>query len=165
MRNSKDKCTKKVCELLVEKKITILFITAIVLSICFLCVPLLLKCQCIYENVQKILASLGNYKSSYFEACGAMIGTFLAVTSAIWIQQKSEEKQKADIIKKNATIIYWDIKMFYRENDILASRIQDELKQLQENKQTEEDVIKKFMFLREYSGVYIDANWISTVAE
>lgn len=148
-----------------KEKSRLLFLVAGFFSIVFLAIPLLLKIPFINGLAYIFLESLGNYKSSYFEACGAMIGTFLAVASAIRIQQKSEEEQRIHNIKKTATIIYWDIKMFYREHDILASRIQDELTQYHAKEQTEEGVIEKFLTLREFSGVHIDANWISTVAE
>lgn len=148
-----------------KEKIKFLFSLAMFFSLVFLAIPLLLKISFFYEMAQFLLEDLGSYKASYFEACGAMIGTFLAVSSAIYIQYKQEEKQKTYDIKKNATIIYWDIKMFYREHDILASRIKDELTLYYAKEQTEEGVIERFLKLREFSGVHIDANWISTVAE
>lgn len=108
---------------------------------------------------------MGPYKASYFEACGAMIGTFLAVTSAIWIQNRSEAKQRNDAIKKYATIVYFDIDKFYQENDIFASRVIDLQQESALHKKSKTNIVKEFEQWRQYASIHIDTEWISTVAE
>ena len=103
----------------------LLFLCAVFFSILFLMIPIILMFPCAQNLIKFFLNAMGPYKASYLETCGAMIGTFLAVTSAIWIQVRSEAKQRNDAIKKYATIVYFDIDKFYRENDIFASCVID----------------------------------------
>lgn len=143
----------------------VLFIFAAIFSVLFLAIPLILKVSCLHNLITSFLSAMGPYKASYFETCGAMIGTFLAVTSAIWIQNRSEAKQRNDAIKKYATIVYFDINKFYQENDIFASRVIDLYQQCAQNKKSKTNTIKEFEQWRQYASIYIDADWISTVAE
>ena len=112
---------KKKIEVKISKKTNrtnnALFICAIIFSILFLAIPILLKLPCLQNLIKLFLNRMGPYKASYFEACGAMIGSFLAVISAIWIQNRSEAKQRNDAIKKYATIVYFDIDKFYQNKD------------------------------------------------
>lgn len=142
-----------------------LFICAIIFSILFLAIPILLKLLCLQNLIKLFLNRMGPYKASYFEACGAMIGSFLAVISAIWIQNRSEAKQRNDAIKKYATIVYFDIDKFYRENDNFASRVIDLHQSYAQHKKSKDYIIKKFEQWRQYASIFIDHEWISTVAE
>ena len=160
---------KKKIEVKISKKTNrtnnALFICAIIFSILFLAIPILLKLPCLQNLIKLFLNRMGPYKASYFEACGAMIGSFLAVISAIWIQNRSEAKQRNDAIKKYATIVYFDIDKFYRENDIFASRVIDLHQSYAQHKKSKEYIIKKFEQWRQYASIFIDHEWISTVAE
>ena len=143
----------------------VLFFLATFFSVLFLAIPLILKFPCVYNWVTSFLSTMGTYKASYFEACGAMMGTFLAVTSAIWIQNRSEAKQRNDVIKKCATIVYFDIDKFYKENDIFSSRVIDLQKASAQHKKSKANILKDFEQWRQYASIHIDSDWITTVAE
>lgn len=148
-----------------KNKNTAFFIIAIVCSILFLAMPVLIRCQCIYRLTKQFLEWLGPYKASYIEAGGAMIGGFLAVTSAIWVQSRSEISQQKDATRKYATIVYYDIKNFYEENNIFASRVIEALQKHSQHKQSKDEVLKVFYKFKDNSGVLIEPKWFSAVAE
>ena len=143
----------------------VLFFLATFFSVLFLAIPIILKFPCVYNLVTSFLSAMGTYKASYFEACGAMMGTFLAVTSAIWIQNRSEAKQRNDVIKKCATIVYFDIDKFYKENDVFSSRVIDLQIALEQRKKSKAIVLMEFEQWRQYASIHIDSEWIATVAE
>lgn len=143
---------------------SLFFVISIIASVLFLAIPLFLKCPIISKYSRIFLSSLGEYKASYFEACGAMIGGFLAVTSAIWAQRRSEIKQNNELLKKYATIVYFDIKKFYEENDVFASRVIESLEKCTNN-HSHDRVLRTYTHFKEYVSIHLDPNWISSVAE
>ena len=143
----------------------VLFICAIGFSVLFLMIPLIIRIPFVHNAISFILNEMGPYKSSYFEACGAMIGTFLAVTSTIWLQNRSDVKQRNVVIKKVATIVYFDIDKFYKENDIFASRVIDLQKISARRGMAEDTILSEYEKWRQYASIHIDAEWIATVAE
>lgn len=124
--------------------------------------PFLLKYNLFYNIVDSFMESLEyqEYKGAFIGAIGGMIGSGLAVTSALWMQSRAEMKQKEEVVKKRATIVYYDIELFYQETDILGNRIREALRQ-----KNIEAKIEYFVKLRDYAGIHIDENWISNVAE
>ena len=143
----------------------VLFICAIGFSVLFLMIPLIIRIPFVHNAISFILNEMGPYKSSYFEACGAMIGTFLAVTSTIWLQNRSDVKQRNVVIKKVATIVYFDIDKFYKENDIFASRVIDLQKISARRGMAEDTILSEYEKWRQYASIHIDAEWIATVEE
>ena len=84
-----------------------------------------------------------------------MLGSDLAVTSAIYIQGRAEEKQYTRIIRKSTTIVYYDIRLFYEENSNLA----DEIEKIFDEQDAEK---RRQQFLELHNGdIHIDANWIT----
>lgn len=75
----------------------ILFTIMIVIAFLFAISPLLLKISWIASTVSLWLGALNieSYKSTYINTMGALLGTFLAVSGALWTQQK-ENKVKED---------------------------------------------------------------------
>ena len=146
-----------------NKKSSILyvFIVFITLSCLFVAAPVLLKFDSFCNVVTKFFEGLRiqEYKNAYISAFGGMLGSGLAVTSAIYIQECAEEKQYTRIIRKSATIVYYDIKLFYEENKKLEGEIKKILKERNAKKR------KRRFFALHNGGIHIDTDWISTVAE
>lgn len=94
------------------------------------------------------------YKEAFIGIWGGIIGSFLGVLSAVWVQKWSENTQKRIQNRKFATIIFYDIDLFYREVNPLAVKVLSD-------KQT----IDKEEFNRIRRDVLIAEDWISVVAE
>ena len=86
----------------------------------FICSPLLLRIPCVRELFSWFLQPLGDsdYKSSYIETFGAILGTFLAVAGALWTQRKIDEAAAQKEVKESALIVYYDFEFAF--NDIIT---------------------------------------------
>lgn len=89
-----------------------LFFVAIVATVLFITSPLWLQISFLSKMVSCFLKSLNEqgFKSSYIETCGAILGTFLAVTGALWTQRKIDEKHEKSLVQESATVVYYDFK-------------------------------------------------------
>ena len=65
----------------------ILFIIVSAISAAFILIPLVLRIEFVYKAVSWFISPLGEYGSSYIETLGAILGTFLAITGALWTQK------------------------------------------------------------------------------
>ena len=65
-------------------------ILSVLIALAFLVSPPLLKFDCFSNLIDGYLHYLKNaeYKAAYIGASGGMIGSFLAITGAIWIERK-----------------------------------------------------------------------------
>lgn len=139
-----------------------IFFISIIISILFILTPILFRID-LFENIATYFfgsLKMREYKTSYIEALGGMIGTFLAVSGALYANRQSSINDKIEEQKKSAVIVYYDIKLFYKENDVFASRIDRLLK----TKKEEKKILEEFNKLREYYAIHIDNDWIKTVA-
>lgn len=140
-------------------KSTIYFIVICVIVLLFIFSPLLIRVHFIYEIIQNYLDVFKNieYKSAYVETVGAILGTFLAITGAIWTQNILNKYEKKRQIEKNALIVYYDFK-FALDNVL---EIMEVICPLTKSNTLPEDeaILDKFYKLRHVRNIYIDANW------
>lgn len=134
--------------------------------IIFVAIPLLLRISCIRSLILWFLQPLGDaeFKSVYIETLGALLGTFLAVVGALWVQRKADKAEEEKIVREQAMIVYYDF----------AFAFQDIVKFMQEyyscdcriitNVLSDSDWEKYRKRKRKYR-FYIDTAWISNVAK
>lgn len=85
------------------------FIIVSIIGGIFIVSPIILRVPFIRDFFSWFFRSLGNsdYKSSYIETFGAILGTFLAVTGTLWTQRKLDE-----IIRKQLKILTLSSKFY-----------------------------------------------------
>lgn len=78
----------------------------------FIGIPIILNITCVKNLLSWFLKSLQttDYKVSYIELVGAILGTYLAILGAIWVQKREKNEEEKERIIKAATIVYYDIK-------------------------------------------------------
>lgn len=157
-----------------------IFFIAVILSLLFLLLPVILKCSLFKLIATGFVSSLEHeaYKGEFLSAVGGLLGGFLAVISAIWIQKNSEEKQQDALVKKHATIAYNDFVYFYIENteffNAVKSFCEDELINCFKNnsKAQAQTIYPNYKYIDAYTTlctqphmISINPNWITDVAE
>ena len=130
----------------------------------FLVIPLFSRINWVYDSLSWFLQPLrkSEYKSSYIEIIGAILGTFLAVTGTLWTQRKIDSVMEQKEIQKRALIVYYDFYfafnglidfmkscLLYKKSDIL-------------NVIDDWDTYMKF---KKKYRIYVDDDWIHNVAE
>lgn len=137
----------------------------IVSAICtvFILIPLILRIEFVYKAISWFLSPLGEYGSSYIETLGAILGTFLAVTGALWTQRKIDEVQDKKELRESALIVYYDFEFVFNDVKRFMSRYmvhQEAVCNTLEN-------FELFKKIKEISHIYIyiDDNWIQNVAK
>ena len=102
------------------------FFISIVLTAIFIFSPLYLRCSWLSGMFSCFLLPLKEqgYKSSYIETLGAILGTFLAITGALWTQRRFEKemqlkeeekeaKREAENRRERFLIIYYDFRFVF----------------------------------------------------
>ena len=97
------------------------------------------------------------YKRTYIETLGAILGTFLAITGVIWTQKLSDKHNKHIQNEKNALIMYYDFK--FALDSILE--IMTVVYPLIKNNVMPDDsqIIELFRKLKKKRRIYIEPNW------
>ena len=93
----------------------IMFFIMILVTIIFVASPVMLRNERVYKWISLLLDSLKQegYKSSYIETIGALLGTFLAISGALWTQRRIDKKEEKNIVKEHALIMYYDLKFSF----------------------------------------------------
>lgn len=103
------------------------------------------------------------YKSSYIETMGALLGTFLAVSGALWTQRRIDSKKEKEKVRERTLIIYYDFKFVFDDVKNLMNKYQYNASVKGNSFITSQDR----EFFKEYSKgfkVHIDQDWITHVA-
>lgn len=134
---------------------------SILLAVLFLLSPSLLNYPWIYDKVDSFFEPLNNteYKGAFIGACGGMIGSFLAITGALWVERQLAKDNERKEIEKIALILYYDMTLFYQEVTPLATNIAYILG-IPESGLKE----KKYINYKNQIGVHIHPDWIGLVA-
>lgn len=74
----------------------VLFFVIVIITGIFIVSPLLLKIKVVSDVVSTLLKALETegYRSTYIEMMGALLGTFLAISGALWTQRRISEKEE-----------------------------------------------------------------------
>lgn len=157
------KTGKNLKEFVKENK---LFSIAIVITIIFVLCPLWLKLSILHNGVSWVLKALSDqgFKSSYIETTGAILGTFLAVTGAVWTQRMIDTKVENEKKRECALIIFYDFEFAFEE---LCSYIRSY--RIKANpiciNVLEDEKIEAFRECGKSFKIYIHNEWIENVAK
>lgn len=144
-----------------RKMLNALLLFSVLLAVLFLLSPSLLDYPWIYDKVDLFFKPLKNseYKGAFIGASGGMIGSFLAITGALWVERRLAKDNNQKEIEKTALILYFDMTFFYQEVSPLATNIAWILgipdKSHKEN---------RYMNFKNQVGVHFHSEWISLVA-
>lgn len=146
-----------------KRNTNMLFMIVSAISAVFILIPLILRIKLIYKVASWFLSPLGEYGSSYVETLGAILGTFLAVTGALWTQRKIDEVQDRKELRESALIVYYDFEFVFNDVKRFMSRYmihQEVVCNTLEN-------FELFKKIKDISHIYIyiDDNWIQNVAK
>lgn len=83
----------------------------------FVVVPVALMIPPIKETVMFFLSftDCTDYQVAYIELWGVMYGSFLAIYGALWVENKTKEKENKEAIAKYACVIYYDMYFIFRD--------------------------------------------------
>lgn len=146
-------------------KTTLYFIFICVITFLFVISPLLFRITFIYEFARRYLSVFKNvdYKSTYIETLGAILGAFLAITGAIWTQNLASKYKKKNKTEKNTLIIYYDFKFAMDSITDILAEIYPLIKK--NSLPEDESIINQFRRIKLKHKMYIDSNWRQLVAD
>ena len=146
-------------------KTTIYFILICVITFLFVISPLLFRIAFIYELASRYLSVFKSvdFKSTYIEALGAILGAFLAITGAIWTQNIANKYEKKNKTEKDTLIIYYDFKFAMDGITEILAEIYPLIKK--NSLPEDEAIINQFRKTKSKHKIYIDSNWRQLVAE
>lgn len=160
------KVIQKIIKFIKENK---LFSFSIFLTGIFIVSPLFLKIQIMNNALSGFMYSLKEqgYKSSYVETLGAILGTFLAISGALWTQRKFEQeaelKEEEERKYEKFLIIYYDFEFAF--NDIKNNMFFFQYKKEGKMLNVLEDIdIELFKDCWKKFKVHIYHDWIANVA-
>ena len=143
----------------------IIFVTLCVISGLLICSPLLIKISFVYTFVQSILQAFKSrdYKIVYIETIGSLIGTFLAITGALWTQRIVDTNNEQEKAKKIAAIIYYDLSVNIDNFKQILMEVYPEVKL----DGPTDDIKSKTKFRNSYSKnrIYFIPNWRDLIIE
>ena len=148
-------------------KKNIVFVLVLLMTILFLMSPIVLRIPFVKESVSWCLSVLGKneYKSSYIEAVGGLIGTAAAITGTLFLQgmidQKTDKENKVkeeNDIRYRIIVVYYDLKLAFEELSKIYRLLVVSAFLVEENK------IQTFYDSATKIELYIDDNWIRNVA-
>lgn len=108
-----------------------------------------------------LVEPLGQYKSSYIETIGAILGTFLAIAGALWTQKRTDLKNEKKEQYKSVKIIYHN---FYRAS-LTISKFVDKLMRSENGyiNTIDEDNLSLFIKCKNEIKLYTNDEWLSNL--
>ncbi len=148
-----------------NKVFSVTCILVLLVVLLFIFSPLLLNCRFIYETISSFMGPLeiSEYKSSYIESLGSLLGTFLAVLAALLTQKLFEKSADIKAAKTSVTIVYFDFKFAFKQLLDMFNEYEDS-KERKKNKLLDEDLYW-YKELKKRFTLSIDKNWIKNVAK
>ena len=141
----------------------VLFFIIVIITGIFISSPWWLESDNLSSEVSNILDTLKTegYKTTYIESLGAMLGTFLAISSTLWTQRRENKRQKQNIIKEAAVIVYYDFKFVFED----LFEFEKAYACIRPGVENEYDDLGYFLKYKSSIKIYIDSNWIANVAK
>lgn len=139
-----------------------LFFISLIATGVFIFSPILLQIPLVSEIISIFMYSLKEqgFKSSYIETLGAILGTFLAISGAVWTQQRFDKKEENDKKREHILIVYYDF--FFAFQDIYSCmNIYMYKKGRIENFLSDKEL---FIDCVKYLKIYIHEEWVANVA-
>lgn len=94
-----------------------IFCASCIICLCYFAIPKLLEANFFYGLIDRMFEGLryAEYKSTFAESIGALLGTATAIIGALWTQHyfEREEEKKNDLTI--ARIIYYDLRFAFNE--------------------------------------------------
>ncbi len=119
----------------------------------------------IIKNFVLYLFSFTNnneYKIAYIEFLGVLVGSFIAIYGALWVQRKINKNVAINEQKKYARIAYYDF--YFAFNDLL--KMYDDTKRKYNIKSIDgEENVEKFCNGALGRNLYLNPTWISDTAQ
>lgn len=149
------------------KNANFIFWCTFVISLIFILSPLILRIPPIKHLIDLFFDSLrySDYKSSFIETLGSLLGTVLAITGTLLLQKKIDQNNEKEQLIKDSndiryriTIVYYDLKLAFK--DILQICKLPEFSAVSNDRKT----IKEFYESTNKLELYIDEGWIRNVA-
>lgn len=155
-----NKDLKKVMDYFVE---IVLFLIVSIITVIFIASPWWLECDNLSSGVSNILDTLKTegYKITYIETMGAILGTFLAISAALWTQRRENKRQEKNSIKEAAVIVYYDFKFAFED----LFKFEKAYACIKPGIENEYDDLEYFLKYKSTIKIYIDSNWIANVAK
>lgn len=143
-----------------------LFGLSVVICLIFILSPLILILPKIGIAVSNLLSTLktSDYKNTYIESLGSMLGSFLAITGALWLERRIKDKEDADQDAVNARIIYYDLYFAFKQ---IKEVLVESNKNSPQNTVLLPDEYRNYCkFAKEMRNylVLIDEHWIHTIS-
>ncbi len=139
-----------------------LFFSSIVITTIFIICPLLLRNNRLVYIVSEFLKPLRKqgFKSSYVETLGAILGTFLAISGALWTQKRFDIKEENEKKREHILIVYYDFFFVFQDIYLCMNNYMHRRGKI-ENFLSDKSL---FMYSVKYLKIYIHNEWVSNVA-
>lgn len=146
--------------------------TLIVLTVLAVLFPLALRCPWINGHARELMRALekAQYKEAYIGVWGGIIGSVLGVLGAVAVQRRTDARERMSEARRNATMLYYDIFLFYEEMSPFATAF---LAKTEWNKTNVDGLVQKkrpILLNNEWirdvagmNGVFTEDGWISAV--
>lgn len=144
-------------------------IILLIIATIFVISPVLLRIPPFDEMVTFFLDPLKTrgLESSYVETIGALLGTFLAITGALWTQRKIDSKNMKKENRTNLIVVYYDFKFAYGDlRRIFGNMITEKNSDSGKTYEFEIDKtkVKERLAKQGVENLFIDNDWIKNVA-
>lgn len=142
-----------------------LFFSVIVIIFIFIIIPIILRISFIEKVICWGLSGLKyqEYKNSYITTIGSMLGSFLAISGAVWTQRRIDETNEIREAKKSALIVYYDFRFAFDNLVYIPKMVW--YKQYKEQKFNSKSTSEFFLEYSKNIYLYIDDDWKNSVAK
>ena len=126
-------------------------------------IPLLVAIPTIHRIVHTYLSPLGALRPAYISFAGTSIGSFLAISGAVWVHSRNEKHETLNVTKNLAYITYCDLKFAY---DKLLPIYQTMWKMVPNEfpNDVSSDQIQYFLAQIRLIYIYLNSDWMKNIA-